>query len=562
MDGGGNLAGVTAHINRTFSSSRVKRHGARLKCPGQHSSTWPAMQKRVIYIAAGLLVAIAVAVVLALALGKSKSTSSSSANDAPTTTVAPSSNVTSADLLGTPTTAPPPGVTVTTTPVPSPASDPEKGTPVLTMLAIGDWGSTTGKISGTSLDTAGDPGSCCKTYGGSGANANKVDPTKARISVDYWAQNYVSTILSQSAATLKPKPARVIGHGDNIYWDGAGPGDIAYRMEETFEKKYAQDSLAGIKWVNVAGNHDIGGSAYICGEKDNNFRECTSTDELLKYLDAKFNLQATYKSPNQDRWLMKDHYYVESVKSVDGSVTVDIFNVDTNYADSHGLQQVCCQCYGYTQKTGVKCTGNEMPGDANCAGGDKAMYNACADKINGWAKASLEGAARDLAKSNATYKLINTHYSPHFHMAEDKMLAWYNLTKTYGVHAWFNGHTHGFNHDMSKWFTHFFENGGGGGIFTDTSTAGTNAYVDNLWVAGGNPYGFMELSFTKDWMKVNFATFDTAWSFGGFNYEATKTGGIARGHCWYIPSVIGTKGQECKASVDTPLGAPIMPDNS
>ncbi|CAK4082892.1 unnamed protein product [Aphanomyces euteiches] len=523
------------------------------------------VNKRVIYIAIGLLVAVAVAVVLALTLGKSKDSNTGSGNaDSPsgTTTVAPAKNVTADDLLGPPTTAPAAGVTVTTTPVPSPASDPEKGTPDLTMLAIGDWGSTTGKISGSSLETAGNPGSCCKTYGGSGANANKVNPNKERIKVDYWAQNYVSTILAKSAGELKPKPSRIIGHGDNIYWDGAGPGDIAYRMEETFEKKYAQPELAGIKWVNVVGNHDIGGSEYICGEKDNEFRECKDTAEMLKYLDYKFDLQAKYNSPNQERWLMKDHYYVESVKSADGSVSVDIFNLDTNHADSHGLQQVCCQCYGYSKKTKTKCTGNEMPGDANCAGGDKAMFQACSDKIEGWAKASMDGAARDLAKSTATYKIINTHYSPHFHMGEPKMLAWYNLTKQFNVHAWFNGHTHGFNHDVAKWNTHFFENGGGGGIFTDTSTAGTNAYVDNLWVAGGNPYGFMELSFTKDWMKVNFATFDDAWNFGGYNLEATKTGGVARGHCWYIPSVIGTKGVKCSASNDKPLGAPIMPDNA
>ncbi|RHY28593.1 hypothetical protein DYB32_005846, partial [Aphanomyces invadans] len=203
--------------------------------------------KRIALIAAAVLVVaggVTAAVVLTSGKG-SKDASNSSGDKATATTVPPSQNVTASDLLGT---TNPPGVT--TTPAPTPASDPEAGVPALTMLAIGDWGSTTGKKSGSSLDTAGDPGSCCKTYGGSGANANKVNPSKARIKVDYWAQLYVSTILAQSAGQLKPKPARVIGHGDNIYWDGAGPGDIKYRMEETFEKKYAQPALQGIKWVN------------------------------------------------------------------------------------------------------------------------------------------------------------------------------------------------------------------------------------------------------------------------------------------------------------------------
>ncbi|RHY51760.1 hypothetical protein DYB38_000977, partial [Aphanomyces astaci] len=204
------------------------------------------MQKRTIVIVVGLVVAIAVAVVLILTIGKGSSsdTSNSSGGKTPAYgTPAPAKNVTAEDLLGT--SKPPPGAT--STPAPTPASDPETGKAALTMLAIGDWGSTTGKKSGNTLDDAGDPGSCCKTYGGSGANANKVNPSKARIKVDFWAQLYVSTILAQSAGELKPKPARVIGHGDNIYWDGAGPGDIAYRMEETFEKKYAQPALAGIK---------------------------------------------------------------------------------------------------------------------------------------------------------------------------------------------------------------------------------------------------------------------------------------------------------------------------
>ncbi|RHY54795.1 hypothetical protein DYB38_009604, partial [Aphanomyces astaci] len=272
--------------------------------------------KRIAIIAvAVVLVAggVTAAIVLSSGSGSGSDTNSSSGNKGGSTTVAPANIVTAEDLLGT--SKPPAGAT--TTPAPTPASDPETGKAALTMLAIGDWGSTTGKKSGSTLDDAGDPGSCCKKFGGSGPNANKVDTSRPRIKVDYWSQLYVSTILAQSAGELKPKPARVIGHGDNIYWNGAAPGDIAYRMEETFEKKYAQPALAGIKWVNVAGNHDIGGSDFICGEKDYNFYECKDTAEMLKYLDLKFDLQAQYKSPNQDRWLMKDHYYVESVKSED-----------------------------------------------------------------------------------------------------------------------------------------------------------------------------------------------------------------------------------------------------
>ena len=175
---------------------------------------------------------------------------------------------------------------------------------------------------------------------------------------------------------------------------------------------------------------------------------------------------------------MKDHYFVESVEK-DG-VSVDIFNLDTNHADSHGLTQVCCQCYGYSKKAQAKgddvCK-NPLRGDPLCAGGSVAMYDACAKVINKWADDSYNGALKDMTASKATYKIVNTHYSPHFHMEEEKMKKWYKLCKDMNVTAWFNGHTHGFNHDIANWGTHFFENGGGGGIITETSTSGTNAFI-------------------------------------------------------------------------------------
>ncbi|KAF0705770.1 Aste57867_6927 [Aphanomyces stellatus] len=426
-----------------------------------------------------------------------------------------------------------------------PTSDPEAMTPALTLLAIGDWGSTTGKQWGVA-------GSCCHVYNG------QVDKNQPRYMVDYYSQNYVATLMAQSAVQLKPKPARIVGHGDNFYWNGIGPADAAYRFQETFEKMYNQPELAGIKWINVIGNHDIGGSSYICGEQDNQFRECASTDEMIKYLRSHFDLQAKYKSPNQDRWVMKDHYYVERVTQ--NGVTVDIFNLDTNHADSHGARQVCCQCYGYSAKFGVSnanCN-NVNGGDQQCMGGNVDMFNACMNEIEAWATDSYTQALRDMAASSADFKIINTHYSPHHHMAPAKMQKWYDLTKDMGITAWFNGHTHGFSHDISTWGTHFFENGGGGGIYTDSDSATNNGFVSNKWVGAGTPYGYMELSFSKDWLKVQFATFDKAWTFGGMDMTKTVPGGIQRGHCWYIPHVNATgPGVECKASINYAVGAPL-----
>ncbi|OWY99974.1 Calcineurin-like phosphoesterase, partial [Phytophthora megakarya] len=61
----------------------------------------------------------------------------------------------------------------------------------------------------------------------------------------------------------------------------------------------------------MVGNHDLGGSEYICDDKDYHFRECKSSEEMLKYLNLKVSLQQEYKSANGDRWKLLGHYSVE-----------------------------------------------------------------------------------------------------------------------------------------------------------------------------------------------------------------------------------------------------------
>ncbi|OQR82939.1 calcineurin-like phosphoesterase [Achlya hypogyna] len=433
-------------------------------------------------------------------------------------------------------------------------SDPETDPVLATMLAIGDWGSTTGKKSDGST-----PGSCCILYLTADSNFGKVDTTKPRYKVDFYAQANVATLMAQSAATLKPKPSRILSHGDNIYWNGVGKDDVAYRFATSFEAMYAAPELQGITWLNVAGNHDVGGASYICGDDNDNFRKCTSTQEMLTYLESKFQLQASYKSPNQDRWKLTDHYYIDRLTK--NGVSIDVLNLDTNHADVHGAPETCCQCYGYSANTGQPAGFDPCKtvarGDKYCCGGDTDMYDQCVAKMEEWATQSYDGALKDLAASTADFKIVNTHYSPHYHMNPNRMKKWHDLTKKYKLHAWINGHTHGFNHDISPWNTHFFVNGAGGGISSQSAMTATAAYgVTTKWAAAGQPYGYLELSFSKQWLKVQFATFDSKWTFGGFDQSATVVGGVARGHCWYIHKSGDIPGVECKASVDGALGAP------
>ncbi|KAF0716440.1 Aste57867_2864 [Aphanomyces stellatus] len=410
---------------------------------------------------------VATAVILTSSKSSNNASSSSAANKPPSPASDASSNKDSPSSSSSSSLAPTTIAAASTEPSAS-APDPETDAAAITMLAIGDWGSTTGRGNDGSK-----PGSCCKLYS-KGPNAGEVDTSKPRYLVDYHAQEYVAQLMGLSADALKPTPARILGHGDSIYWNGVGKDDIQFRMTNTFENIYTAKSLSGIKWLNVAGNHDIGGSQYICGDDNDHFRECTSIDEMLTYLDLKFTLQAKYKSPNGDRWQMKDHYYMERVTQ--NGVTVDILNLDTNNAGVHGADQVCCQCYGYRWKVTQDPAITTDPcktatrGHVMCAGGSTDMYDKCMARIESWVQASYDGAAKDLAASTADWKIVNTHYSPHFHMTPAQMDKWYNLTETFKLHAWFNGHTHGFNHDIAKWNTHFFQNGAGGGIFSESST--------------------------------------------------------------------------------------------
>ncbi|KAI9919811.1 hypothetical protein PsorP6_017411 [Peronosclerospora sorghi] len=287
----------------------------------------------------------------------------------------------------------------------------------------------------------------------------------------------------------------------------------------------------------------------------------TTADELVKYLKLKFQLEQEYKSPNSDRWKLSDHYYVENFKS--NGVSVDVFNIDINFADSHGVMQICCQCYGYikkkklsvaeAKKLGNTCNDRTPGGElcaGGCAGGSTEIYNAWADTIKKLCDDSLKQIKEDLKKSTATWKVTNSHYSQHFHMSEDKMRGeWFIITKEGGDHVSLNGHTHGLNHDISNWGTHFYENGGGGGIQSETSCMPpelAEKYVEHAWISSGNPYGFFMLHFSEEWIKTEFFTFDNSWTFSA-NKEEIKKGGYQKGHYWHVPVTVSA-GKECASS--------------
>ena len=342
--------------------------------------------------------------------------------------------------------------------------------------------------------------------------------------------------MAQSAGRLQPKV--IIGHGDNFYWNGVGPGDVTSRFQTTFEKVYSQPELQGVRWISVMGNHDYGGSMYICGEGDGRFQPCKSTAELIDALRAKFTLQSTYQS---DRWYMPSQYFKYTIQQ--GDVSIDIFNVDTNFADSHGARQICCQCYGYAKGDDKSCS-NVDRGNKYCVGGSTEMYDACYNEIGSWFDDSLRQIERDAKASTADWKIVNSHYSPHFHMSPPKMKRWYDVLRKNNIQVFLNGHTHGENHDYATFKTHFFENGAGGGIQSETSGKPNGiTELDNVWIGNDAPYGFFEISASKVWLRMRFITFDKNWRFSR-DKSAIVKGGTKVDHCWYIPRD-GSYGRQC-----------------
>lgn len=105
----------------------------------------------------------------------------------------------------------------------------------------------------------------------------------------------------------------------------------------------------------------------------------------------------------------------------------------------------------------------------------------------------------------------------------------------------------GENHDHGPEIkTHFFENGAGGGIQSETSGVPPPTAKDlikNIWIGDGAPYGFFEISASKEWIRMRFITFAEDWAYSLDKAQIEK-GSNKVGHCWYIPRD-GSYGKAC-----------------
>ncbi|EEY59948.1 uncharacterized protein PITG_13107 [Phytophthora infestans T30-4] len=291
--------------------------------------------------------------------------------------------------------------------------------------------------------------------------------------------------MNQQAKDADVAPKCVIGHGDNFYWNGIDSANGRdSRFTTTYESKFDGDNIKTLPWVNVLGNHDYGGADYICSDGDS-AGKCSDTDDLLTSLKNKFPWQSTYTSPNDDRWVLEDHFYVYSIKDEASGISIDIFNVDSGDADSHGATEVCCQCYGYAAMT----------------------------LVSNW--------RRILPTRGRLHLWLNGHTHGENH----------DYSTSLGVHFVDNGAGGGIQKEYAT----------GSGIPTYAKDL-----VENLWVYDGQEYGFFSLTASKDWLKLQYHTTDDKWSFAE-SFNSTSVGGVATKHCWYIPSD-GAEGKECTSS--------------
>ncbi|ETK95130.1 hypothetical protein L915_01917, partial [Phytophthora nicotianae] len=366
--------------------------------------------------------------------------------------------------------------------------DPASAKYSVAAYAVGDWGQT--------LDMS----SCC---GGTYNN------------FDLHAQEIVGKLMDIQAGTAV-KPKAVLGHGDSFYWTGIDSLESRdSRFQTTYESRYNGDNIKNVPWVNVMGNHDYGGANYVCNVGDQ-LVQCNSTAEMLQGLENKFRYQADYTSPNDNRWALDDRFYVRRIEDAATGVSIDIFNIDMNDADIAGSHGVCCQCYGYAKDDNGGC-GSIARGDKHCCGGDNDMYDTCMAKFVQWAEDSRMQLTKQAKASTATWKIVNSHFSPIQHYKEDGMHKWLNALNGTGIHAFIYGHTHGEKHDYSDSLRiHFVENGAGGGTkkeFASTIPSFATQYVKKEWAYTGDEYGFFSVEGSKDWLKLQYHTADSKWKF-------------------------------------------------
>jgi len=313
------------------------------------------------------------------------------------------------------------------------------------FFGIGDWG--------------GDQGG-----GHTWENPGKYEKRGARVGgddgPDEMAQLYVAREMKTLARSADPD--FVLNAGDNFYPGGVGdpysnscgeeqanrPADQIWR--DRFESVYSGPGLDGKPWLSVLGNHDYGGISYE-----------TAWDAQI------------FHTWDSNIWRMPGQFWSQRVQY--RGFSVEIYMLESNYQDAlppggDPGRNICQDPAG----TNPDCWGLNV--------------DSCFQHFAGAWTASLDMLEDHLSKTDADWKIINTHY-PGPSIAGDPRIQ--NLNSLYGIDLIFTGHAHYQGHGVEKdipWII----SGGGGGVTSDI-TPDINGHDSS--------YGFVDFTVNKDSLK-------------------------------------------------------------
>merc|ERR1712051_454057 len=230
-----------------------------------------------------------------------------------------------------------------------------------------------------------------------------------------------------------------------------------HQFNQIFEGIYQGEGLSRKPWLSVLGNHDWGGRVFNNG-----------WDQQIAYTWA------------SDRWVMPAPYWSQHVEYPDLNFDVDIYMIDSNFMDAKDPAE----------------DSEHNPPDASCsvAGGPDSIESCPRFFQDFWAE-QQSWLEEELAKSNATWQIVVTHFPCGHEMA------WYRkLHQQLGLDLLVTGH----RHDQELWRAEDYAKnhmggltcivtGGGGGI---TSEATPDPEHTEDWY-GEAQYGFYDLVISR-----------------------------------------------------------------
>lgn len=335
------------------------------------------------------------------------------------------------------------------------------------FYGLGDWGGLASASGNPATAWAKQmPADQQETWNNAGATARRgglVEPA------DRSAQVFVARSMNMLAGySPNHKPDFVLNAGDNFYPGGVSQAcqrgsyqlamdDATNQFKEVFKEMYGE-TVAGVPWLSVLGNHDFGGMSYTEGWDAQIFR--------------------TWKDGGAN-WRLPAMFWTQRVQYRDFSVL--FLMLDSNRLDANagvGEHHNICQIGEGRESAAAGCW-------------DMTVAN-CEELFQGYWRSSLAMAEKRLKENPADWHIINTHF-PGPSMAGDPAVQ--RLNTEYGIDFIFTGHSHQ-QHlwDPKDGGIPWAISGGGGGVTSDhkPSVNGEDA-----------SYGFVDFQVDRKDMTIN-----------------------------------------------------------